>query len=68
VRYLLLTSTVLFAPFANAHPGHDHVHWLSEPIHLLTLTAIAAVLVATGSVIRNSVRKIRACSKLNRER
>ncbi len=32
-----------------AHPGHDHSHWTSEPIHLLTLAAIIG-LVSTSVV------------------
>ncbi|MDP2521320.1 hypothetical protein Q8W30_01950 [Neptunomonas phycophila] len=68
MRYLMLTIAALLAPFANAHPGHDHGHWLSEPIHLLTLAAIAAVLVATGWAIRQGARKIRARSTIKQEK
>lgn len=39
-------STLFLAQFALAHPGHDHAHWSSNPIHLLTLAA----LVGTGVV------------------
>ena len=47
---------LLLPAFAQAHPGHDHSHWLSEPIHVLTILAIAAVsFVAVG--IGRSVKK-----------
>lgn len=36
---------------ALAHPGHDHAHWLSEPIHVLSALAIGAI-VMTVVMIR----------------
>lgn len=35
---LLTTATPAFA-----HPGHDHSHWLAEPVHAVTALAIAAI-------------------------
>ncbi|BFM51216.1 hypothetical protein [Marinomonas sp. THO17] len=39
VCFALISSTAL------AHPGHDHAHWSSELIHMLTWLAIASVIV-----------------------
>ncbi|KZX81280.1 hypothetical protein A3715_16490 [Oleiphilus sp. HI0009] len=47
---LAAASGLLLTAPAFAHPGHDHAHWLSDPIHLLTALAIAAVAV-TGVVV-----------------
>ncbi len=38
---LLLASS---SAYSFAHSGHDHQHWLSEPIHALSLLALLAVL------------------------
>lgn len=35
-----------------AHPGHDHTHWLSGPIHLLCTLAIGLI-VMTAFIVRN---------------
>ncbi|EAQ67454.1 hypothetical protein MED121_16044 [Marinomonas sp. MED121] len=41
----LIALTGLVSSTAFAHPGHDHSHWLSDPIHALTLVAILGVAV-----------------------
>ncbi len=45
---------------AQAHPGHDHSHFLSDPIHAVTaiaVIAIAAVAVAvTAKVKRRAIK------------
>ncbi|BAJ02689.1 hypothetical protein [Shewanella violacea] len=41
---LTLVSSLLIAPAALAHAGHDHAHWSSSMIHLLwILPAVAAL-------------------------
>ncbi|MCJ8303742.1 hypothetical protein [Shewanella sp.] len=41
---LTFISTLLIAPMALAHPGHDHAHWSSSMVHLLwILPAVAAL-------------------------
>ncbi|AQS36780.1 hypothetical protein Sps_01615 [Shewanella psychrophila] len=41
---LTFVSTLLIAPAALAHPGHDHAHWSSSMVHLLwILPAVAAL-------------------------
>ena len=38
---------LLFLPsLASAHAGHDHAHWLSSTIHVLTVLAVLGVGVA----------------------
>ncbi len=38
----------LFSTTAFAHSGHDHSHWLSDSIHLITIGAVLSV--AAGAV------------------
>ena len=40
MRTKLLVLSTLASTSAFAHPGHDHAHWLSDPIHALTVIAI----------------------------
>ncbi|CAH0990732.1 hypothetical protein SIN8267_00827 [Sinobacterium norvegicum] len=44
---LIAATAALFSlpQLALAHPGHDHSHWLSNPIHWLTVAAIGSVVV-----------------------
>lgn len=39
---------------AHAHAGHDHNHWLSEPIHFLTVFAVVAVIGTAGYALNRS--------------
>lgn len=39
-----------------AHPGHDHAHWLSEPIHALTALAIVAIAGTGAYVLRKRTK------------
>ena len=50
MRTFFLLLTAITAMGAAAHPGHDHYAVTSEPIHLLTLLAMVA-LVITVDVI-----------------
>ncbi len=52
-----LLSSLIFTPVALAHPGHDHGHWLSDPIHILSVIAMIGLLVASYSLIRKNGRK-----------
>ncbi len=51
---ILLLSSVAFGQAAFAHPGHDHGHWLSEPIHLLSLLAVAGLTAAGYAAYRRA--------------
>lgn len=46
VSTLLLSLSFITSQFAQAHFGHDHSHWMSNPIHILTIFAVAAVVVS----------------------
>lgn len=41
----VLSALMAVSQVAQAHPGHDHSHWASNSIHLLTVLAVAAVVV-----------------------
>jgi hypothetical protein len=56
LKSILILILALVSSIAQAHPGHDHGHWLSEPIHALTLIAIISVVVA-GFAIRRVLNK-----------
>lgn len=43
MRSKLVALAALVSTSAFAHPGHDHAHWLSDPIHVLTVVAIVGV-------------------------
>ena len=49
----LLSSVVL------AHPGHDHNHWMSVPIHQLSVAAVVAVAVAVVAGVLYKRRAIK---------
>lgn len=55
---LVLSSLLVISRLVQAHPGHDHSHWSSEPIHLLTMFAIASLIVS-GLVYKQCIRRRR---------
>jgi len=58
LRTKLFTLVMFFSTSAFAHPGHDHAHWLSEPIHLLTVFAIVGIaLVGMYMKVKNKLPK-----------
>jgi|GEM_PF-1186711 len=36
-----IASLLIASPLVNAHPGHNHDHWMSDGLHLSILLAIA---------------------------
>ncbi|MBJ7539699.1 hypothetical protein [Marinomonas transparens] len=61
MKQILTTSILLglplaFSQVAQAHPGHDHSHWTSEPIHILTMVAIGTVIVG-GLAYKHMTRR-----------
>jgi len=48
MKNFFLTLNGLFAFFfsavAFAHPGHNHSHWTSSTIHLITLAVVAIIM------------------------
>lgn len=58
MRTKLFAIVMLFSTRAFAHPGHDHAHWLSDPIHVLTVLAIVGVaLVGVYMTVKNKLTK-----------
>ncbi|GAB3485035.1 hypothetical protein [Marinomonas epiphytica] len=53
---LILTPLAVCSSLVSAHPGHDHSHWTSEPIHILTMVAIGTVMVG-GVVYKQMSRR-----------
>lgn len=48
MKTLKLLSASLIALTSHsvlAHPGHDHAHWLSSPVHVITAVALSAAVV-----------------------
>lgn len=37
-------ALALLSSVASAHAGHDHSHWMSSPIHVLTLIAAGTII------------------------
>lgn len=59
LRTLTATLTGLTSTTALAHAGHDHSHWLSSPIHLLSILAIVSVVAIAAVVYKRKVAKIK---------
>ncbi|MGB0663430.1 MAG: hypothetical protein ACPGMR_06550 [Pontibacterium sp.] len=54
---LVAMLSSLVAPFALAHPGHDHGHWTAEPLHVLFYAAIGvAAITATFAAVKMTKR------------
>lgn len=43
LRSVIATLAAFTSTAVLAHAGHDHSHWLSEPIHALSVVAIASI-------------------------
>lgn len=48
------SSLALLSTVASAHSGHDHSHWMSSSIHVLTIIAIGTII---GTVISLKISK-----------
>jgi hypothetical protein len=53
---MLFSCFVVMSQIAQAHPGHDHSHWSSEPIHILTMSAIGGLIVS-GLIYKQCIRR-----------
>ncbi|MPY21693.1 hypothetical protein FM037_17725 [Shewanella psychropiezotolerans] len=56
-------STLLIAPTALAHPGHDHAHWSSSMVHLLWILPAVAALGLAITMYRRKKAATRSDSK-----
>ncbi len=54
----------LFSAVAFAHPGHNHSHWSSGTIHLITLALIA---IAMAVAVTWLVKKLSTNRKTKKE-
>lgn len=54
--FLASVCVALISSTALAHPGHDHTHWSSELIHMLTWLAIGSVIVG-GLLYKQVLRR-----------
>ncbi|MEL0658786.1 hypothetical protein V6255_06475 [Psychromonas arctica] len=61
---IILSLMLAFSQVVQAHPGHDHAHWASNSIHLLTVAAIASVIVA-GLVYKQVIRRRKNVSTIS---
>lgn len=52
---LAVSTLMMLSQVVQAHPGHDHSHWTSNPIHIITMVAIGTVIVG-GLVYKQSSR------------
>ena len=58
MRTKLFAILTLVSSSAFAHPGHDHAHFLSDPIHVATVLAIAAIALVRGYfMLKNKLAK-----------
>lgn len=57
LRTLIATLAGFTSTAALAHAGHDHAHWLSEPIHVLSILAIVSVVAITVVVRKRKLAK-----------
>ncbi|AWY00159.1 hypothetical protein A8139_09255 [Marinomonas primoryensis] len=53
---LAFSSLLAIGQLVQAHPGHDHSHWSSEPIHFLTMFAIASLIIS-GIIYKQCIRR-----------
>lgn len=57
LTYTLIAALSLLASTAQAHPGHDHSHWLSNGIHSIFYLALAGVI---GAVAILAIKRIKS--------
>lgn len=54
-KLLSAAALALLSGVASAHSGHDHSHWMSSSIHVLTLIAAGTIV---GTLISLKYAKI----------
>ncbi len=47
----------LIAQVASAHSGHDHSHWMSEAIHVVSVLAVTGVVFVAARLVESRWRK-----------
>lgn len=51
-----VSTLLLISNQALAHSGHDHSHWLAQPVHAITALAITAVLGTASYFLRERAK------------
>mgnify|MGYP000715764134 CR=1 FL=1 len=53
-KHKLASGTLLttLSSLATAHGGHDHSHWLSDPIHILSVIAVIAIAASATYLVK----------------
>jgi hypothetical protein len=54
---LFLSVCLLMSQMAQAHPGHDHSHWMSGFIHLVTVLAVGGVILGGVVAFQQNTRR-----------
>lgn len=49
IKITAMSFLSMLSQVSMAHPGHDHAHWSSDPIHIITMVAIGTVIVGAFS-------------------
>lgn len=57
LRTLIATLAGFTSTSVLAHTGHDHSHWLSEPIHALSALAIVSVVAIAAVMSKRKLAK-----------
>lgn len=64
LRTFIATLAGFTSTAAMAHAGHDHSHWLSEPIHALSVLSIVSIVTITAVVYRRNCKRKLAKNKI----
>ncbi len=57
LRILTAAFTGFTSTAALAHAGHDHSHWLSNPIHALSIFAVVSIVAVSAVALKRKVAK-----------
>ncbi|WOD08069.1 hypothetical protein [Marinomonas sp. GJ51-6] len=57
VTSLFVTCCLAVSQIAQAHPGHDHSHWMSGFIHLVTILAVGSVILGAVVAFQQHTRR-----------
>lgn len=57
IKFLILTLLITLTSVANAHPGHDHSHWMSDFLHAMFYASLAIAIGSGGYVLLKSLAR-----------
>lgn len=57
LRNLFVITAGLYSSLTFAHPGHDHSHWMSDSIHLLSIGAIITIIATAAYSLKKHYAK-----------